>query len=217
MTTTDNLFKYREEYDLKRFISKIDNYEAWGVDPNQCCLWTGSKHKWGHGRFNLSQKGGNKSANGNTIMVKAHRLSHYIYRDKVPENLVCHIPGKKRIVYDKDGNALVCFKGCHNSGCVNPLHLYDGTYKQNRADMEIDGTSNKGKPHTEESKQKMREAKRRKSYKITYNNGTTEIVHNLKKFAEDNGMSYGSLLKYASDGRPYKKFGILKIEVIQEE
>jgi len=33
----------------------------------------------------------------------------------------------------------------------------------------------------------------RKTYKITYYNGTTVIVYNLKKFAEDNEIRYNSL------------------------
>jgi hypothetical protein len=214
-TKEDILLKYREEHDFERFIKFIDNFEAWGVDPNQCCLWTGYKLKFGHGQFALSRKGGNKTANGGSIIVLAHRLSYYIYwGEKVPENLVCHIPkieeGEEgRIVYDNKGNELICLKGCHNPGCVNPLHLYDGTYKQNMKDKEQDGTSK----HTEEHIRKVAEATR-KTYKITYNNGTTVIVHNLKKFAKDNGMNYGSLTNCASKGDPYKKFGILKVEVI---
>jgi hypothetical protein len=221
----ENLLKYREEHDFERFKSKISNFDAWGVDPNQCCLWTGYKtrKKCGHGLFALSKKGGNKTANGSQYKVLAHRLSHYTYWDKkVPKNNICHIPKIKegeegRIVYDNKGNALVCFKGCHNSECVNPLHLYDGTTSQNNKDKIIDGTSRKGIPKSEETKQKMSEAqkkKKKKSYKITYYNGTTVIVHNLKKFAKDNEIKYDSLRAYASSGKPYKKFGILKIELI---
>jgi group I intron endonuclease len=71
---------------------------------------------------------------------------------------------------------------------------------------------NYGKHLSEETKRRMSEAKR-KSYKITYYDGTFVIVPNLKKFAKDNeGMSYKSLGAYASNGKPYKKFGILKIE-----
>jgi hypothetical protein len=224
MTTTkeDNLLKYREEYDFERFKSKISDYEAWGVDPNQCCLWTGYKKKSGYGQFGLSKKDGNTNANGSQYMVMTHRLSYYTYwGEKVPKNLICHIPkieeGEEgRIVYDNKGNELICLKGCHTPGCVNPLHLYDGTHKQNMKDKEQDGTSWSGRTHTEETKQKIGEG-HRKSYKITYNNGTFVIVHNLKKFAEDNeGMKYKSLTKYASNGKPYKKFGILKIEVIDK-
>jgi group I intron endonuclease len=84
--------------------------------------------------------------------------------------------------------------------------------KHSEESKKLMSEAQKGRKHTEETKRKLSEA-RRKSYKITYYNSDKEplIVHNLKKFAKDNGMSYSSLKVYALKGKPYKKFGILKI------
>ena len=91
-----------------------------------------------------------------------------------------------------DRNIVLCH-ACHNQNCSNPLHMYWGTYKDNIEDQKENGTwkdvwtrrvekhglenakamnkrignkngsGNRGKPKSEEHKQKIAEAIRRKN------------------------------------------------------
>lgn len=55
----------------------------------------------------------------NGTSIKAHRCSYSLYN--ILNDCACHT--------------------CHNPSCVNPLHLYDGTHKQNMNDMRKCGRS----------------------------------------------------------------------------
>lgn len=72
-----------------------------------CHFWTASTNKFGYGKLSC----------GDNKWTLAHRFSYEQNKGKVPEGLyVLHT--------------------CDNPSCVNPEHLYLGTYKQNAVDRE---------------------------------------------------------------------------------
>jgi hypothetical protein len=77
---------------------------------DECWNWTWGKHKEGYGRFKYQNK-----------EFQTHRFSYLISYGNL------------------DPNLLVCHK-CDNPSCVNPKHLFLGTFKDNAQDR-----SNKGR------------------------------------------------------------------------
>lgn len=74
-------------------------------DPNACWEWIGAKYASGYGEFNINHK-----------MYYAHRISYALYVGDIPnDKCVCH--------------------SCDNPGCINPDHLWLGTYQDNTNDM----------------------------------------------------------------------------------
>ncbi len=78
-----------------------------------CWIWMGCKTNNGHGRFSLRKKA-----------RLAHRIAWVIANGQVPNSL------------------LVCHK-CDVRDCVNPDHLFLGTYQDNAMDMILKGRGNR--------------------------------------------------------------------------
>ncbi len=95
-------------------------YDLCIPEPNSgCWLWLGYLYGSGYGTFNSGAGQGH-----------AHRFSWELHRGEIPEGLI------------------VCHK-CDVRCCVNPEHLFVGTYSDNANDMHAKGRNNtpRGEQH----------------------------------------------------------------------
>lgn len=95
-----------------RIMSKVD------VDRNGCWIWKGSYRKSGYGKMNVGSK-----ASGTRHTATASRVSYETFVGPIPDGMV------------------ICHK-CDNPKCVNPNHLFVGTFKDNYDDMVAKGRRN---------------------------------------------------------------------------
>ena len=70
-----------------------------------------------------------------------------------------------------------------------------------------------GKKHTEEYKRKMEVSCAKKTYRITFNDGSIEMVKGLNRWCKDNGYSYVNV-QYVKSGRYKYHKDIVNVEVI---
>ena len=85
---------------------------GYDVTDEDCWLWTGGKDKDGYGLFKIIPR----------HMKRATHVAWYIRHGRLPSK-----------------GMLICHK-CDSPSCVNPSHLFEGTYNDNNKDM-----TNKGR------------------------------------------------------------------------
>jgi hypothetical protein len=92
----------------KAKLTIIERLEQWSMsEPNSgCLLWLG----------HLSVKGGYATIKIGERSVRVNRLAYEVWRGSIPEGaLICHT--------------------CDTPACIEPNHLYAGTYQTNADDM----------------------------------------------------------------------------------
>ena len=128
---------------------------------DNCWLWTAGKDGRGYGSFNVNRKA-----------VRTHRLAWELTNGPIPVGLcVCH--------------------RCDIRACVNPVHLFLGTYADNRHDCEQKGRGNhtaiglkiRGEGHgrSKLNRDQVREIRRR------YADGGIHLRDLAKEFDVDHG------------------------------
>lgn len=88
---------------------------------DSCWNWTAKISPNGYGRIGVGGRNGS--------MQYAHRISWFLHTKQMP------------------GHLLVCHK-CDNRKCVNPEHLFLGTYLDNNRDAKFKGRSVKAEERT---------------------------------------------------------------------
>lgn len=124
---------------------------------DKCWTWTASINNFRYGNFNF-----------NGIIERSHRVSWILTNGKIPEGLcVLH--------------------KCDNRKCVNPNHLFLGTYKDNAIDR-----NNKKRGY-------IPDPEHVNTTKLTWN-----IVREIRKEYKENNITYRNLAK---------KYGISRSEI----
>ena len=113
---------YMSESVIPRILKYCPDYDT---DKKDCWEWIGRTDPAGYAVLGISRKG-----TGFTVM-RVSQIVYIIHNKKVQENLICH--------------------KCDNPLCINPNHLWDGTYQENYDDMVS--------KNREASSQKLAEAK----------------------------------------------------------
>ena len=90
---------------MAKRMTYLERFNQKVEKTDSCWLWTGAKASNGYGCMSYNGKS-----------TSAHRLSYLLHKGDIPEGLIiCHT--------------------CDIPHCVNPDHLWVGTYTQNSHDM----------------------------------------------------------------------------------
>lgn len=103
---------------VDRFWAKVDK----GPHPHGCWLWTAARDGAGYGQIGVAHPRGYRP-------MRAPRLAYLLAHGEVRDDLdVCH---SCDIYYESDARAY--------RRCVNPAHLWQGSRRENLADMDAKG------------------------------------------------------------------------------
>jgi len=124
-------------------IPRTDLYWKYVVKTDQCWLWVGAKTPKGYGVFS-------RSSGGVSAYYYAHRAAYEMETGEKPGELnVCH--------------------SCDNPGCVNPSHLFLGSWTENMKDKVSKNRQAKGEAfHRKLTDLKVKEIRER------YEHGETQ-------------------------------------------
>ena len=93
--------------EAKLTLSEDELIEFWSMAkkvPSDCLVWQKGKDRQGYGVYSRKKK-----------VFKAHRIAYYLEYGAIPKGkIICH--------------------QCDSPPCINPKHLFAGTYKQNTHD-----------------------------------------------------------------------------------
>lgn len=156
----------------------VERFWSFVKKTSICWNWTGSKFSGGYGQFSIGGK--NK---------RAHRFSYELHTGGIPAgSLICHT--------------------CDNTSCVNPGHLFLGTWKTNAQDMISKGrkacTAGERNGQSKITKQKADRIRR------LYLKNTSAGRYSRKEYSQDKlamkfGLSQGAVHKIITG----KTWGVL--------
>jgi hypothetical protein len=105
---------------MRTELTELNISKFWKMVDKQgeddCWNWLGMTDRYGYGKFNVTR-------NRKSITIRAHRASFELNKGIDPKDmLVCHT--------------------CDHPLCVNPKHLFLGTWSSNMTDKAIKGRGN---------------------------------------------------------------------------